>query len=104
MALVFKKEKRKILNPKLLLVALVVLILISLSNIAHSTSKEECLLAVNEGNVLVVSDPNEGGNELETGLLIAHDNYFYTVIVRFLDNGVDVECGFRFPQKVRVSK
>jgi hypothetical protein len=103
MALVFKREKRKILNPKLLLVALVVLILIPLSSTANGIPKEECLLAVNEGNVLMTSKPAYS-NELDTGLIIAHDNYFYSVIIRFPPKEIDVECVFRHPQKVRVSK
>lgn len=95
MALVFKREKRKILNPKLLLVALVVLILIPLSSTANSLTREECLLVVNEGNVLY----SVGNMDEDKVLIIAHDTYFYKVILH-TTNYFAVKCEARGRQAV----
>jgi len=78
-------------------IGLTSLVLISLSNIAHSITKEECLRVVNEGNVLSSEFRFQG----EWHLIIAHDIYFYSVLLHHEVSGISVNCITRRHQTVR---
>ena len=78
-------------------IGLTSLVLISLSNIAHSITREECLRVVNQGNVLSSEIRFQG----EWHLIIAHDIYFYSVLLDHKVSGISVNCITRRHQLVR---